>query len=119
MMSKGLSVIIPGEEKASAQAFLSKLVQKNTSAAEQLKQLPLFPETEYLHKGYYQYFTKAAQLFRDYITVQNNLFAADSQGKALAGGLVQRKQDLEELDRSNKALDAQIRQKFNVPAYRY
>lgn len=119
MMSQGLSVIIPGEEKVAAQAFLSRLVQKNSVAANQLKQLPLYPETENLHRGYYKYFTDAARLFQDYITVQNNLFAVDGQGKALAGGLVMRKQALEELDQANKALDARLRQQFGVAAYRY
>ena len=119
MMSQGLSMIIPGEEKAAAQSFLSNLVQKNSMAANKLKQLALYPETENLHRGYYKYFTDASQIFQDYITVQNNLFAVDAQGKALAGGLMNRKQALEALDMSNKNLDSQLRQQFGIPPYHY
>jgi hypothetical protein len=119
VMSKGLAVIIPGDDKTAAQAFMRKLIQKDGAGAEQLKQLPLYPETENLHRGYYRYFTQAAKLFDDYITVQNNVFASDANGQPLAAGLPARKAALEELDNSNKALDAQLRQRFNIPAYSY
>jgi len=119
MMSKGLSMFVAGDEKTEMQAFLRKLVQKNTAAADQLKQMPLYPETEKLHRGYYQYFTQAARVFNDYITVQNNPLAADAQGKSVAAGLLQGKSNLEMIDQNNKALDAQLRQQFNIALYHY
>lgn len=119
MMSKGLSIIIPGAEKVQAQAFLQKLVDKNTAAANSLKHLQLYPETEKLHRGYYRYFTDAAGIFRDYINVQNNLFAVDGNGKAIAGGLPARKASLEQLDAANKQLDAQLREQFGIAPYQY
>lgn len=119
LLSKGLSMIIPGEEQAATQALLSKLVGRYRWAVEQLKQMPLFPETEKLHCGYYQYFRDARNLFSDYLKVQDNLFAKDATGKALAGTLMQRRQSLETLDQSNKQMDEHLRQKHGIAAYRY
>lgn len=118
LMAKGLSIVVPGPEKATTSQLLIKLVNKNAVAANQMKQLPLFKETEQLHRGYYQYFVNAQTLFADYLKVQQNIFAQDASGKALAGQLMPRKQDLEALDQNNKALDAQIRQQYGIPAYR-
>jgi len=119
MMSKGLSVVMPGADKAQMQQFLAKLVQRNKAAADQLKNMPLYPETEKLHRGYYKYFNDASNLFGDYMKVQDSLFATDPSGKPIAGTLPMRKQALEDLDQSNKALDAQLREKFGIPAYHY
>jgi len=123
LMSKGmtgLGAMLAGDEKAATQNLLTKLVNKYQSAAEQMKQLPLYPETERLHRGYYQYFSDARRLFSDYLKVQSNLFAMDEEtGKPVAGLLMARKQNLEQLDMSNKALDEQLRQQFNIPPYRY
>lgn len=123
LMSKGMSglgAMLAGDEKATTQNLLSKLVGKYQTAAEQMKALPLFRETEQLHRGYYQYFSDARQLFSDYLRVQSNLFAMDeATGKPVAGLLMGRKQNLEQLDMNNKALDEQLRQQFNIPPYRY
>lgn len=119
MMSKGLSVIMPGAEKTEMQAFLTKLVARNNNAANELKGLPLYKETEQLHRGYYKYFTTARDLFNDYIKVQDNLFAVDASGSPIAKNLVVRKQELEQIDQMNKALDAQLRQKFGIAPYHY
>ncbi|HEY9715346.1 MAG TPA: hypothetical protein V6C72_17875, partial [Chroococcales cyanobacterium] len=54
LMSKGLSIIVPGEEKTITQNLLSSLVARNGKAAEQLKLLPVYPETKALHLGYYK-----------------------------------------------------------------
>lgn len=123
LMSKGmggLGAMLAGDEKMVTQNLLTKLVGKYQTAAEQMKALPLFRETEQLHRGYYQYFSDARQLFSDYLRVQSNLFAMDeTTGKPVAGLLMGRKQNLEQLDMNNKALDEQLRQQFNIPPYRY
>lgn len=120
LLSKGLSIIVPGEEKTVTQNLLNKLVNRYQVASEQMKQLPVFPETEKLHRGYYQYFCDAGKLFGDYIKVQNSLFVVDeTTGKPLAGTLMVRKQNLEMLDQANKALDEQVRQQFGIAAYKY
>jgi hypothetical protein len=119
MLSKGLSIIVPGPEKASTQQLLTKLVGQYRTACQQLERLPLLPPTEQLHRGYYQYFSEAQGLFSDYLKVQDDLFAVDQNGKPLAGKLVERKASLEALDERNKDMDAQLRQQFSIPAYRY
>ncbi len=116
----GLGSMLAGDEKQATQNLLNKLVGKYQTAAEQMKSMPLFPETERLHRGYYQYFSDARQLFSDYLRVQSNLFAMDEQtGKPVAGLLMGRKQNLEALDMNNKALDEQLRQQFGIAPYRY
>jgi hypothetical protein len=119
VMSQGLAMFMPGEEKTEIQAFLRTLVEKNSTAAQQLKQLKLFPETKALHIGYYQYFTTASALFNDYIRVQDHPLSKDQNGGSLAAGLVGRKANLEALDQNNKALDAQLRQQFGIPPYKF
>ena len=119
LMSKAISMFIPGNDKVEAQKLLQSLVARYNQAVEDMKRLPLYPETEKLHRGYYQYFTNAKQLFGDYLTVQQNPLATDSNGSPVAGSLMPRKQGLESLDQANKALDAQLRSQFNIPAYHY
>lgn len=119
LMSKGLSIVVPGPEKAITSQLLQKLVNKNRIAADQMKNLPLYKETEQLHRGYYQYFSTAQGLFNDYLRVQTDIMARDANGAMIATGLMNRKMALANLDESNKQLDAQLRQQFNIPAYRY
>jgi hypothetical protein len=119
MLSKGLSLIVPGEEKQSTQALLLSLVQRYQRAANELKTLPMIKPTQQLHQGYYQYFVTAGKLFSDYVAVQNNLFATDQSGQLLSANLLQRKQGLETLERSCKQLDGQLRQQYNIAPYPY
>lgn len=120
LMAKGIGAMMAGQEKGATQVLLSKMVNKYATASEQMKQLPLYPETERLHRGYYQYFSDARRLFSDYLTVQSNLFAVDEEtGKPVAGLLMARKQNLENLDNSNKALDDQLRKQFGIAPYQY
>ena len=119
MLSKGLSIIVPGPEKASSQQLLTRLVNNYGAACQQLEHIPVMPPTEQLHRGYYQYFSEAQRLFSDYLKVQNDLFAVDQNGKPIAGQLLDRKAALESLDQRNKSLDAQLRQQFGIPAYQY
>jgi len=120
MMSQGLSVVIPGAQKAETQQLLSSLVNRYQTACGKLKNLPFYPETGDLHKGYYQYFNQAGNLFSDYLKVQDNLFAVDEQsGKPLASQLMARKEALETLDRRNKYIDSQVRSQVGIAPYEY
>jgi hypothetical protein len=119
MLSKGLSMFVPGPEKLDTQQLLQKLQVKNSAAADQMKKLNLYPETEQLHRGYYKYFTDSQTLFGDYLKVQDNLMAKDATNTPIASQLMKRKKELEELDITNKALDSQVRAKFGIPPYRY
>ena len=119
MLSKGLAIIMPGPEKVDTQQLLQKLATKNAFAADQMKKLNLYPETEQLHRGYYKYFTDAQTLFGDYLKVQDNLTVRDANNNPIAGQLMKRKKDLEDLDIANKALDAQLRTRFGIAQYQY
>lgn len=119
LLSKGLAIIVPGDDKKATQKLLRDLVTRYNVAAESLKLLPLYPETEKLHRGYYQYFSQARALFADYIAVQNNILVPDANGNPLAKSLMPRKLQLENLDRSNKAMDDFLRKRFGIKAYSY
>ncbi len=119
LLSKGLAIIVPGDDKKATQKLLQDLVTRYNTAAEGLKQLPLYPETESLHRGYYQYFAQARALFADYMAVQNNILVPDAHGNPLAKSLMPRKLQLENLDRSNKAKDEFLRKKLGIKAYSY
>ena len=120
LLAKGLAIVMPGPDKVESQGLFQTLESKNAQAAEQLKNLPLYPETEQLHRGYYKFFSDTASLFTDYLKVQNNLMAPDPlTGKPLMGQLLLRKKSLEELDAANKTLDLELRGKFQIPEYRY
>ncbi len=118
IMSKGLNMFMPGDDKAAAKALLTGMVARYQYAAQEMRQLPVLPQTERLHAGYLQYFVTAGGLFGDYLRVQDNLFLTDpATGQPVAAGLMQRKQNLEQLERACKEFDAQLRQQFSVPAY--
>lgn len=119
LLSKGLSIIIPGQEKETTRKLLSSLVSRYQTASEQMKLLPLYHETEQLHRGYYQYFSTAGALFADYLKVQGNILVPDASGNPLASTLMPRKQGLESLEQQVKALDGNLRARFGIPAYRY
>lgn len=119
LLSKGLAIIVPGDDKVASQKLLRDLVTRYSTAEAQIKLLPLYPETEKLHRGYYQYFNNAKLLFSDYMAVQNNVLATDSFGNPLAKTLLVRKQNLEMLDKNNKSYDEVLRKKFGIAAYKY
>jgi hypothetical protein len=105
------------KDKAAASALLRKMVDRYRKASSQIADLPEIAETRKLQRGYQQYFRNAGDLFSDYLKVQNNLFATDSNGNALAGQLQARKADLESLDVSNKDLDGKLRSKYKIAPY--
>lgn len=118
LMSRGLSVLIPGDEKAATKALLYNMVVRYQKACQDLRALPQLAQTSTLHHAYYNYFATAGQLFSDYVRVQNNLFITDAAtGQPLASSLLQRKQMLESFEHQCKQLDAQVRQQYGIAAY--
>ncbi|HEY9870865.1 MAG TPA: hypothetical protein V6D08_16995 [Candidatus Obscuribacterales bacterium] len=120
LLSRGMAILMPGPDKDDARQILTMLVNKYQTATQAMKQLPLIPETQDLHRGYYQYFNNARQLFTDYLRVQDNIFVTDaSTGKPIAGQLLQRKAMLEQLNQQIQGLDAQLRSQLGIAPYRY
>jgi hypothetical protein len=117
MMVQG--VLGSDEDKAASQALLKKMVERYTKALSEMDALTPPAETKKLHLGYKQYFGDARSIFSDYLKVQGNLFATDSNGNSIMGQIQQRKAALEALDVTNKDLDAQLRKKYSIPAYPY
>lgn len=118
IMSKGLNMFMPGDDKQAAKTLLTSMVARYQTAVQEMKQLPVLPQTQKLHAGYLQYFTTAGNLFADYLRVQDNLFLTDPMtGQPVAAGLITRKQNLEGLERACKEYDAQLRHDFGVPPY--
>jgi hypothetical protein len=119
LMSHGLQMFVPGEEKVIAQKLLTMLVGKYQTACNQLKLLPLYPETGQLHRDYFKYFSDAHDLFADYLKVQNNLMAKNANGQSIMAGLMQRKADLEATEQNAKSVDAGVRGQLGIAPYRY
>lgn len=119
LLARGFSILMPGQDKIAAKQLLTNLVSKYHNATQAIKALPVIPETKQLQLAYYQYFETAMNLFADYLKVQDNIFAVDSTGQAIAKQLLQRKMGLEGLEQSCKNLDGQVRQHFGVAAYQY
>ena len=120
LLSKGLSILVPGDTKLATKALLGSLVGRYQRACAQLRQLPQIPPTQQLHTTYFNYFNTAGNLFNDYLRVQDNLLASDaSTGQPLAAGLIQRKQMLEALEGHCKQMDTAARAQFGIPPYQY
>ena len=119
LLSHGLQLFVPGEEKIVAHNLLTGLVSKYDTACNQLKALPFYPETSALHRQYFEYFKEAKDLFSDYLRVQNNLMVKDQQGKSVMAGLIERKANLENTEQQAKAMDNDTRNRFGIPPYRY
>lgn len=88
------------------------MLKKYTSALSQIKELGATPETKELQTGYVEYFTKARQLFANYVTAQKVVpFTNQSMGPA--------KKELEELDKRNKKLDDELRKKYIIDKHKH
>jgi hypothetical protein len=120
LMSRGLSILVPGDNKIATKQLLSMMVGRYQRACAQLKELPQIGPTQQLQGNYFNYFNTAGGLFADYLRVQDNLFLTDATtGTPVAAGLIQRKQMLEALEAQCKQMDSVARQQFGIPAYRY
>ncbi len=119
ILSKGISILLPGPDKLAAKEIMSKLVARYDTAVKSLDGLQITAETKRLHQAYYQYFGTARGLFSDYLRVQDNLMARDANGQPIMSQLMQRKVALENLERGCKELDVATRGQFGVQAYRY
>ncbi len=120
IMGKGLSIFMPGADKALAQNLLADLVKRYDTAVQEISKLQVIPATEQLHRAYCQYFVDARRLFSDYLKLQDDLLATDpNTGQPVASGLVERKENLASLDQNNKLLDERLRQQYGIPAYQY
>lgn len=120
LMSRGFSVLVPGENKIATKQLLTTMVQRYQRACAQMRDLPIIPQTQQLQTSYFNYFNTAGNLFADYLRVQDNLFQTDANtGTPLAAGLLQRKQNLEMLEAQCKQIDGQARAQFGIPPYRY
>ena len=117
LLSKGLSVFVPGPEKLQAQKLLTNLVAKYQMAVEKLKQLPYYGETAQLHQAYFNYFSQAQGLFSDYLRVQDNIMAKDQNGRSIMADLMGRKASLEQLEAQCKSMDAAARAQFGIKAF--
>ena len=118
LLSQGLSVFVPGPNKIQAQKLLTGLVDKYQVAINKMKAMPLYPETEKLHRGYYQYFSDAKTLFSDYLRVQDNLMVKDEHGKGIMPQLMARKANLESLEMQVKQLDSDLRGQYSIAPFR-
>ena len=118
LLSRGFSILMPGDEKEATRRLLESMVMRYQKACQQLRQLPQLSQTTTLHHAYYNYFATASQLFSDYVRVQDNLLTPDaSTGQPLATSLIQRKQNLEVVEHNCKQMDAQVRQQFGIAPY--
>lgn len=107
------------QDKAAAQALLKRMVDRYNKAQSEIDALQSINETKKLQIGYKQYFHDAGSLFSDYLKINGNLFATDESGNALLPQLQARKTALEQLDVTNKDLDAKLRDKYNIGPYPY
>lgn len=120
LLSRGFSPLRPENEKVATRKLLAKLVGKYKTAKNAMQNLPVLVQTQKLHRGYFQYFSTAGDLFSDYLTVQDNLFAKDKQtGRPLLGQLLERKDKLQELNEQIQEIDKQTRRQFDIPDYQY
>jgi hypothetical protein len=86
------------------------MISLYSDAVTALKALPRVPATSDLQDGFILYFSTAVDDLNDFLI------------KAEAGaakGLMRSKKQLEELDRSNKKLDAELRKNYRIPRHRH
>jgi hypothetical protein len=107
------------EDKQAAARLLSKMVDRYQRACTAMNSLSQVNETKKLHKGYADYFASAGGLFADYLKIQGNLLARDASGTPIFAQLTQRKAALEQLDLTNKELDAKLRSKYSIAPFPY
>lgn len=98
-------------EKRNA-ALASRMIQKYTTALTEMKQLESIPETKELQDGYIEYFNTARQIFSGYLDAQHQVPFTNQS-------LMPPKKKLEELDKKNKTLDADLRQRYLITKHKH
>lgn len=119
LLARGFGLFMPAQDKAAARQLLGDLINRYNLATQSLRALPALPETKVLKDEYLGYFENAKQLFIDYLKVQDNLFVVDNNGQSIAKQLIQRKMLLENIERSSKDIDYQMRQAYGIAPYQY
>lgn len=89
-------------------ALASRMLKKYTTALSGMKSLRSTLETRELQQGYIKYFSTACQLFSDYLAAQKEVPFTNQS-------LVPTKRKLEDLDKTNKKLDAALRNQYLIP----
>jgi hypothetical protein len=93
-------------------ALASRMIRKYTTALSAMKELESTPETKELQDGYIEYFTAARQLMTDCLDVQEQVPSTNQS-------LMSTKRELEELDKKNKKLDAELRRKYVISKHKH
>ncbi len=120
MLRHPLQVLVSERDRQDAHSLLESLTSRYRVAYQQIGELPHRPETQQLQNGYARYFRDARSLFSDALQLQESPFARDrSSGLSALEQLRERKDSLEELQLTLKAIDKRTREEFNIPAYPY
>jgi hypothetical protein len=93
-------------------ALASHMIQKYTMAVSAMKELESTPKTRELQNGYIEYFTTARKLMTDYLDAQEQVPITNQD-------LMMTKGNLEEVDKKNKKLDAELRKQFAIPRHKH
>ena len=90
----------------------SKMLAKYTTALSAMKQLSPIAETRELQERYTEYFSKASQLFSDFVDAQTkDPYPTES--------LAASRKELEAFDKANKILDKDLRLKYSISKHRH
>lgn len=90
----------------------SRMVKKYTTALSEMKVLGSIPETKELQDGYVEFFSKARQLFVDYLDAQTHVPFTNCT-------LISTRKNLENLDQTNKKLDRELRKRYMIPKHKH
>lgn len=90
----------------------SKMLAKYTTAVAAMKLLSPISETRELQERYTEYFSRARQLFSDFVDAQTKI---PYPSESLAAG----RKDLEVFDKSNKLLDKELRLKYSISKHKH
>lgn len=87
-----------------------RMTERYKTSLKHLKELEVPPETQKLHDGYIEYFSRALKL--------SDYYEAAERDKMLKP-IKELKKELEELDDQNKQLDETLRKKYQIPKHKH
>jgi hypothetical protein len=93
-------------------ALASRMIEKYTTAVSEMNKLQSVPETRRLQVGYIEYFSTARQLFGDYLHAQKVVPFTNRS-------LIPTKKKLEQLDKTNKKLDDELRKQYIITRHKH